>query len=93
MNNKLVTSVLVGALFCSTFATAALIYAYNESMSKLPLLQQKGAAVDSLNAIVGSLLRDADEYAKTTKSSEIDRIIQFAQTGGKSAVPAKAPVK
>jgi len=91
MNNKHVTSGLVGLLFLSTFASAALIYKYNSSMRTLQRLQPQLAGPDTAQRVMNAILLDTAEYARTTKNADAERIVQFATTGGKPQ--AKAPAK
>jgi hypothetical protein len=92
MNNRYVTSALVGLLFLSTFVSAALIYKYNASMRTLQRLQSQLAGPDYAQKVMNAILLDTSEYARTTKSQEAERIVQFA-TGGKVPTPLKAPAK
>jgi hypothetical protein len=92
MNNRYVTSALVGLLFLSTFASAALIYRYNATVSTLRRLQPQLTGADYAQRVMNALLLDTAEYARTTKSQEAERIVQFA-TGANVPPPLKAPSK
>jgi hypothetical protein len=92
MKNSQITSALVGLLFLSTFASAALIYKYNSSVRTLQRLQPLLTGPDYAQKVMNAILLDTAEYGRATKNPDIERIVQFA-TGAKVPAPAKAPAK
>ncbi len=91
MKNNQLTGMLLGLVFLSTLASAALMWKYNYTIHKIQSLQSRPEVAEASAAqnVMQSLLNETIEYAKNTKNPDITRMVQNV-TGGK-AFPA--PVK
>ena len=94
MKNNQLTGMLLGLVFLSTLASAALMWKYNYAIHRIQSLQGEPAVAEASAAqtVMQQLLNETVEYAKSSKNPDITRIVQGV-TGGKALPSAPKPAK